>query len=121
MMKAQSGARPCEATTPPSITAISPGKMKPRNADASRAGKRKTRATTNPTGSVRIRSAMLPMLIRPTGAGLRSGHLDRALGQPHPVALDDGGQGLARDVARAQRDEERRQVLGTRVRVADCR
>src|SRR5258708_22330886 len=60
---AQSGTLPCDATTPPRITTVSPGKTKPTNADASSAGRAKTMARTTAAGSERRRSAILPMLI----------------------------------------------------------
>jgi hypothetical protein len=46
-MTAHSGTRPCDATTPPRMTAISPGKTKPTKAEASSAGKATTSARTS--------------------------------------------------------------------------
>ncbi len=53
---AHSGTIPREAATPPRMTAISPGKTKPTNAEASSAGKANTSARTSQPGSDRMRS-----------------------------------------------------------------
>src|SRR6266567_1683412 len=55
-MTAHSGTVPRQAATPPKITATSPGKTNPTNAEASSAGTRNTRASTSHPGSVRILS-----------------------------------------------------------------
>src|SRR5207253_2676840 len=47
------------------------------------------------------------------------GNLDRALGESHPVAVDDARQRLTGAVAGAERHEQRGEVLGARMRVAD--
>src|SRR6266536_1028903 len=47
---AHSGTVPREAATPPRMTAISPGKTKPTNAEASSAGKANTSARTSQPG-----------------------------------------------------------------------
>ena len=47
---AHSGTVPREAATPPKMTAISPGKTNPTNADASSAGKANTSARTSHPG-----------------------------------------------------------------------
>src|SRR2546421_5574093 len=49
------------------------------------------------------------------------GNLDRALGEAHPVTVDDARQGRSVAVAGAESDEQRRQVFGSRMRVADRR
>ena len=64
VMTAHSGTRPCDATTPPRMTAISPGKTKPTKAETSTAGKAKTRARMSHEGSVRMRSVMLATRLR---------------------------------------------------------
>ena len=56
---AHSGTVPREAATPPRMTAISPGKTKPTNAEASSAGKANTSARTSQPGSDRMRSVTL--------------------------------------------------------------
>src|SRR6266542_1318996 len=53
---AHSGTVPRDAATPPKMTAISPGKTKPTNAEASSAGKANTSTRTSHPGSDRIRS-----------------------------------------------------------------
>jgi len=53
---AHSGTVPREAATPPKMTAISPGKTNPTNAEASSAGKANTSARTSQPGSDRVRS-----------------------------------------------------------------
>src|SRR3954447_11216145 len=50
------GNLPSDATTPPRMTAISPGKTKPTNADASSAGSAKTSNSAAHAGNVRIAS-----------------------------------------------------------------
>jgi hypothetical protein len=47
---------PRDAATPPRMTAISPGKTNPTNAEASSAGKANTSARTSHPGSDRMRS-----------------------------------------------------------------
>jgi hypothetical protein len=56
---AHSGAVPREAATPPKMTAISPGKTKPTNAEAFSGGKANTSARTSPPGSDKMRSVTL--------------------------------------------------------------
>src|SRR6266550_4025394 len=58
-MTAGSGIRPLNASTPPRITAISPGNTKPRKAEASSAGTRKTIARATQPSSDKIQSAIL--------------------------------------------------------------
>jgi hypothetical protein len=53
---AASTTRPREASTPPMSTAISPGNTKPRNADASSAGRANTTARTTHPWRFRIQS-----------------------------------------------------------------
>src|SRR5215831_14957508 len=53
---AHSGTMPRDAATPPKMTAISPGKTKPTNADASSAGKANTSTRTSHPGSDKVRS-----------------------------------------------------------------
>src|SRR5438067_11998980 len=50
------GNLPSDAMTPPRMTAISPGKTKPTNADASSAGNENTSNSATHGGSVRIAS-----------------------------------------------------------------
>ena len=61
---AHSGTVPREAATPPRMTAISPGKTKPTNAEASSAGKANTSARTSQPGSDRMRSVTLVTRLR---------------------------------------------------------
>ncbi len=63
---AQSDTRCWEATTPPSRTAISPGKTNPRKAEASSAGRAKTKDRTSQPGKPRMRSVMLASRARDT-------------------------------------------------------
>src|SRR5215468_2081515 len=63
---AQSGTVARDAATPPKMTAISPGKTNPTNADASSAGKANTSTRTSHPGSDRMRSVTLAA--RPTVA-----------------------------------------------------
>src|SRR5438132_9452337 len=51
--------------------------------------------------------------------GTALGNLDGALGESHPVAIDDAGQRLTVAVAGAERHEQWGQVLGARMRVSD--
>jgi hypothetical protein len=85
---AHSGTVPREAATPPQMTAILPGKMKPRNAEASSAGKGNTSARTSHPGSDKMRSVTLE--IRPAVA--TAAHPGRksaaaALGAAHTDAV----------------------------------
>src|SRR5215467_2268070 len=69
---AQSGTVPRDATTPPRMTATSPGNTNPTNADASSAGNKKTSDSTSHPGSSRIlsvRPASTPLAA--VTAGLR--------------------------------------------------
>src|SRR6185295_12420298 len=61
---AHSGTVPRDAATPPKMTAISPGKTNPTNAEASSAGNANTSASTSQPGSDKIRSVTLAT--RPT-------------------------------------------------------
>src|SRR5438270_7608326 len=63
---AHSGTVLRDAATPPKMTAISPGKTKPTNAEASSAGKANTSTRTSQPGSDRMRSVTL--VTRPTVA-----------------------------------------------------
>src|SRR6266542_6989676 len=68
---AHSGTVPRKAATPPRMTAISPGKTKPTNAEASSAGKANTSARTSQPGSDRMRSVILAARPRVTTGSAR--------------------------------------------------
>src|SRR6266536_3405848 len=68
---AHSGTVPREAATPPRMTAISPGKTEPTNAEASSAGKANTSARTSQPGSDRMRSVILAARPRVTTGSAR--------------------------------------------------
>src|SRR5436190_23302965 len=53
---AHSGTVPRDAATPPKMTAISPGKTNPTNAEASSAGKANTSTRTSHPGNDKMRS-----------------------------------------------------------------
>jgi hypothetical protein len=84
---AHSGTVPREAATPPKMTAISPGKTKPTNAEASSAGKANTSARTSQPGSDKIRSVTL--VTRPTVA--TAAHPARDMRRRHVAGAASAG------------------------------
>src|SRR5215472_505999 len=91
-MTAQSGTVPRDATTPPRMTAISPGNTNPTNADASSAGNKKTSDSANHPGSSKIlsvRPAITPLAV------VTAGHHPPSTPWPSPPALSGQGQRLA--------------------------
>src|SRR5258707_10800850 len=61
---------PSEASTPPRMTAISPGNRKPTNTDASKAGRAKTIARATQPWSDKIRCAISSIIPLPAQSGL---------------------------------------------------
>ena len=61
MSTAHRPTRPNDASTPPSISAVSPGKTKPRNTDDSRAGTAKT--TSSASHPLRLRMCAIRLVI----------------------------------------------------------
>src|SRR5919197_632916 len=78
-MAAPSSMRCWKASTPPRITAISPGNRKPKNTDASSAGSRKTTSRASHPCSERITSLMRLM------------DLPRPVPTPRAMSLDSNG------------------------------
>src|SRR5256885_5494568 len=89
---AHSGTVLRDAATPPKMTAISPGKTKPTNADVSSAGKANTSTRTSHPGSDKIRSVTpaarptVAITAHPAGPGTAAA----GPGRPVPRSLPPG-------------------------------